>query len=346
MSTQTKTAFGLTGALILVCTAAIIVTVAVIGSNSNGATAETGATLANPTLAPTQADLLSLKSVVKYRTQAVGDVEIFYREAGNPQDPTLLLLHGFPSSSHQFRDLIPLLSADFHIIAPDYPGFGSSVAPTDYVYTFDNLGNTMVDFVNAVDLNEFSMYIFDYGAPVGFRIALGMPQQVISIVNQNGNVYSDGFNMETWAPIMAYWNNSTQENRDALRGFLTLDTTTFQYVTGAPEDRLEMIGRDGILHDQSNLDRDNEIQLDLFLSYASNVEQYPAWQEYMRDFEPNVLAIWAKNDIFFTPAGAEAHKRDVPNVQIEFVDAGHFALETHAIEIAQSIRTFLLSNVF
>lgn len=276
-----------------------------------------------------------------YHTETVGEVNVFYRESGNPENPTLLLLHGFPSSSHQYRDLIPLLSDEFHIIAPDYPGFGYTTVNSDsYNYTFDNLGATMGDFVDSLNLTNFSMYIFDYGAPVGFRIALRYPERVDSIVTQNGNAYEEGFNFEFWAPIMAYWNNNTQENRDALRGFLTMDTTRFQYVTGAPADRLDRIGEDAIHHDQAILDRDNEIQLDLFRDYRTNVQQYPEWHAYLREYKPNMLAVWAVNDPFFPAPGARAFAQDVPDIKIEFIDAGHFALETHAPEVAMSIRNF------
>ncbi len=277
-----------------------------------------------------------------YHTQTVGDVEVFYREAGPKDAPVILLLHGFPSSSHQFRNLIPLLADNYRVIAPDYPGFGSTVAPArgEYTYSFDQLGETMLGFTDALGLEQYSMYVFDYGAPVGFRLATANPERITAIISQNGNVYEEGLT-EAWNPLRAYWKSDTQEDRDALRGVLTHETTQWQYYTGAPDARKHLVSPDAIAHDQAILDRDAEIQLDLFSSYKTNVSEYPAWQAYLKEHQPPVLAIWAKNDPFFGPAGAEAFKRDVPDVQVEFVDAGHFALETHVKEIAHSIRTFL-----
>lgn len=277
-----------------------------------------------------------------YRTQTVDDVEVFYREAGAADAPVLLLLHGFPSSSHQYRELIPLLADQYRVIAPDYPGFGSTVAPPrgEYEYTFDNLAETIGGFTEALQLDSYAMYVFDYGAPVGFRLATENPERITAIISQNGNAYEAGIS-DAWGPIKAYWNEDSQENRDALRGLLKAETTTWQYTTGAPADRVARISPDSIAHDQAILDRDAEIQLDLFQSYATNVAAYPEWQAYLKEHQPPVLAIWGKNDPFFPPAGAEAFKRDVPDAIVEFVDAGHFPLETHLPEIAGRIRSFL-----
>ena len=277
-----------------------------------------------------------------YRTQPVGNVDVFYREAGPVDAPVILLLHGFPSSSHMFRNLIPQLADQYRVIAPDLPGFGSTVAPQrgEYNYTFDNLAKTIDGFTEAIGLERFAIYVFDYGAPVGFRIAAAHPERITAIISQNGNAYEEGLT-EGWAPIRAYWENDTQENRDALRSLLTRQTTEFQYTSGVPEDRKHRISPDSINHDQAILDRDAEIQLDLFGDYKTNVATYPQWQAYLRQHQPPVLAIWGKNDPFFGPSGAEAFKRDVPHSQVELLDAGHFTLETHSTEVAARIRSFL-----
>ena len=277
-----------------------------------------------------------------YHTQAVDNVEVFYRQAGAADAPVLLLLHGFPSSSHQFRELIPLLAKKYRVIAPDYPGFGSTKAPGrgDYDYTFDNIAKTIEGFTEALELDRYAMYVFDYGAPVGFRLATSHPESITAIITQNGNAYDEGLS-DAWAPIRAYWNEDSKANRDALRSLLHVDTTTWQYNAGTPEDRLNRISPDSIAHDQAILDRDADIQLDLFKSYVSNVELYPTWQAYLRENQPPILAIWGKNDPFFPPAGAMAFKRDVESAQVELIDAGHFPLETHLAEMAQSITVFL-----
>lgn len=278
----------------------------------------------------------------RYNTVKVDDVEVFYREAGAADAPVLLLLHGFPSSSHQYRNLIPLLAHKYRVIAPDLPGFGSTKAPSrgEYEYTFDQLGKTITNFVNVLKLDKYAMYVFDYGAPVGFRLAIAHPERVTAIISQNGNVYEEGIT-NAWEPIKAYWNSGSDENRNALRGLLKMETTQWQYTQGAPDDRKHLISPDAVAHDQSNLDRNPEVQLDLFYSYRTNVSQYPQWQDYLKKNQPPVFAIWAKNDPFFGPAGAEAFKKDVPNAKIEFVDAGHFALETHVVEFADRIDAFL-----
>ena len=279
---------------------------------------------------------------ITYRTGEVDDVKIFYREAGPPDAPALLLLHGFPSASHMFRDLIPLLADRFHLVAPDLPGFGQSDMPSrdDFTYTFDNLATRIDRFTEIIGLQRFAIYIFDYGAPVGLRIAVKHPERITAIISQNGNAYEEGLS-EGWNPIQAYWREPTQANRDALRNFLTPETTRFQYTHGVADPSL--VSPDGSSLDDHYLARPgaHEVQLDLFLDYASNVALYPAFQAYFRNHQPPFLAIWGKKDPFFLPAGAEAFKRDIPNADVRFLDTGHFALETHAAEIAAAIRAVI-----
>jgi pimeloyl-ACP methyl ester carboxylesterase len=281
-------------------------------------------------------------SPITYRTVQVDDVKIFYREAGQPDAPALLLLHGFPSASHMFRDLIPLLADRFHLVAPDLPGFGQSDMPSrnDFTYTFDNLAKVIGGFTEVIDLQRFAIYIFDYGAPVGLRIATKHPERITAILSQNGNAYDEGLS-EGWNPIQAYWREPSQANRDALRSFLTPETTRFQYTHGVADPSL--ISPDGSALDDHYLARPgaHEVQLDLFLDYASNVALYPAFQDYFRAHQPRLLAVWGKNDPFFLTAGAEAFKRDIRGAEVRFFDTGHFALETHAAEIALAIRDFL-----
>jgi pimeloyl-ACP methyl ester carboxylesterase len=281
-------------------------------------------------------------SPITYRTVQVDDVKIFYREAGQPDAPALLLLHGFPSASHMFRDLIPLLADRFHLVAPDLPGFGQSDMPSrnDFTYTFDNLAKVIGGFTEVIGLQRFAIYIFDYGAPVGLRIATKHPERITAILSQNGNAYDEGLS-EGWNPIQAYWREPSQANRDALRSFLTPETTRFQYTHGVADPSL--ISPDGSALDDHYLARPgaHEVQLDLFLDYASNVALYPAFQDYFRAHQPRLLAVWGKNDPFFLPAGAEAFKRDIRGAEVRFFDTGHFALETHAAEIALAIRDFL-----
>ncbi|MEM9303297.1 MAG: alpha/beta hydrolase [Pseudomonadota bacterium] len=285
---------------------------------------------------------MSNSILVHYRTEAVDDVDVFYREAGSPDAPAILLLHGFPSSSHMFRDLMPRLADDYRVIAPDLPGFGSTVVgeASDYRFTFDRLAETIAAFTDAIGLDRFALYVFDYGAPVGFRIAAAQPERITAIVTQNGNAYDEGLT-DAWAPIRAYWETSSTENRDALRPLLAPDTTRWQYTEGVPAELQSRVSPDAPAHDQAILDRDNELQLDLFLDYRSNVARYPEWQAYLRTQRPPVLAIWGQNDPFFGPAGAEAFRRDVPDAEVAFLDTGHFALETHGVEIADRIRRFL-----
>jgi pimeloyl-ACP methyl ester carboxylesterase len=283
---------------------------------------------------------------VTYQTINVNGINIFYREAGKKGAPTLLLLHGFPSSSHMFRNLIPLLAEHFHLVAPDFPGFGQSDLPSrnDFKYTFANLAGVISDFTEKIGLKKFAIYIFDYGSPVGLRLALQHPERIQAIVSQNGNAYKEGLS-EGWNPIRAYWQDPSQANRDALRMMLTPQTTTFQYVHGVPDQKL--VSPDGQSLDNYYLARPgaDEAQLDLFLDYANNVALYDDFQAYFRANKPPLLAIWGKNDPFFLPAGAEAFQRDLPAAEIQFLDTGHFALETHCDEIADRIIKFLKKSL-
>ena len=281
-------------------------------------------------------------TAIKYRTVSVDGLKIFYREAGAANVPALLLLHGFPSASHMFRDLIPLLADRFHIIAPDLPGFGQSDMPArgQLKYTFDNIAGVIDRFTEVVGLDRFAVYVFDYSAPTGFRIAVKHPERITAIISQNGNAYEEGLS-DGWNPIRAYWQESSQANRDALRAFLAPETTRWQYTHGVTDERT--VSPDGQSLDNFYLARPgaDEVQLDLFGNYKSNVALYPAFQDYFRTHRPPFLAVWGKNDPFFLPAGADAFKRDIPGAVIRFFDTGHFALETHAEEIAAAIRDFL-----
>jgi pimeloyl-ACP methyl ester carboxylesterase len=278
---------------------------------------------------------------VSYHTKQVGDVEVFYREAGPAGAPVILLLHGFPTSGHMFRDLIPALADSYRVIAPDLPGFGNTVAPTraKFEYSFDHLAEVIGGFVDAVGLTRFALYIFDYGAPTGLRLAITHPERVTAIIAQNGNAYVEGFSKD-WEPWQAYWRDPTSANRDACRASLSDEAIRFQYEHGAPA---ELIAPDGYNLDIAYMDRPEarEIQLDLILSYRTNVALYPNFQKYFREHRPPLLAVWGRNDPFFLPPGAEAYKRDIPNAEVHFLDTGHFALETHHTEIAALIRDFL-----
>lgn len=277
--------------------------------------------------------------MIHYRTAAVGDHQIFYREAGDPNQTSLLLLHGFPSSSHMFRNLIPLLSDRFHIVAPDLPGFGFSQSPprSQFKYTFDNLATVIKAFTEVVRLQRYALYVFDYGAPVGYRLAMRHPDRVTAIVSQNGNAYKEGLS-DAWDPIRRYWAEPTTKNREVVRdALLTFEGTRWQYTHGVANP--EMIAPESYTLDAALLERpgNKDIQLDLFLDYASNLTLYPVFQKYFRDAKPPLLAIWGKHDPFFIPPGAEAYRRDNPNAVVEFLDTGHFALETHFEEIARAI---------
>jgi len=284
--------------------------------------------------------------MIRYRTASVGDHEIFYREAGKAEHPSLLLLHGFPSSSHMFRNLIPLLADRFHVIAPDLPGFGFTAikAGSSFKYSFDNLAKAIEQFTDKIGLNRYAIYVFDYGAPVGFRLATSRPDRVTAIISQNGNAYEEGLS-QGWNPIQAYWREPTEANRAALRAFLTPETTKWQYVEGVSNQ--ELVAPESYALDSALLARpgNDEIQLDLFLDYASNVAMYPKFHQYFAKHRPPFLATWGNKDPFFLPAGAEAFRRDLPNADIRFFDTGHFALETHAAEIASAIGDFWEKNV-
>ena len=276
---------------------------------------------------------------IQYRTRNVDGINIFYREAGTPSAPKLLLLHGFPSASHMFRDLIPLVADRFHVIAPDLPGFGKSDMP-GAPHTFDRIAQVIDRFTELLGFERYAVYVFDYGAPTGFRLAVKHPERITAIVSQNGNAYEEGLS-GGWDPIRAYWQDPSAAHREALRGFLTPETTIWQYTHGVSDPAL--VSPDGYSLDNYYLTRPGmtELQLDLFGDYKSNVALYPTFQKYFRTHKPPFLAIWGRNDPFFLPPGAEAFKRDMPEAVIRFLDTGHFALETHATEIAAAIREFL-----
>ncbi len=280
--------------------------------------------------------------MIHYRTVDTGGHRVFYREAGEPENPTVLLLHGFPTASHMFRNLIPLLVDRYHVVAPDLPGFGNTVSPPrgQFDYTFDNLARVIGGFVEKVGLSRYALYVFDYGAPIGYRLAVAHPERVAAIVSQNGNAYEEGLS-DGWNPIRAYWQDASQANRDALRAFLTPESTIWQYTHGVPD--TTAVSPDGYSLDSFYMVRPGaaEVQLDLFGDYKSNVALYPTFQQYFRTHRPRLLAIWGKNDPFFLPAGAEAYRRDIPDAEVRFLDTGHFALETHSAEIGAAMRDFL-----
>jgi len=281
-------------------------------------------------------------SATRYRSADVDGLKIFYREAGAADAPVLLLLHGFPSAGHMFRDLIPLLADRFRVVAPDLPGFGQSDMPSraTFTYAFDRIADVIDRFTEVVGLRRFAIYVFDYGAPTGFRIAARHPDRIIAIISQNGNAYEEGLS-DGWNPIRAYWQEPSQANRDALRALLKPEATRWQYTHGVADET--MVSPDGQSLDNFYLARPgaDEIQLDLLGDYKSNVALYPSFHSYFRTHTPPLLAVWGKNDPFFVPPGAEAFKRDIPQAVVRFFDTGHFALETHAVEIAAAIREFL-----
>ncbi|MFC4209818.1 alpha/beta fold hydrolase [Pedobacter lithocola] len=279
---------------------------------------------------------------IHYRSVTVDGLKLFYREAGPEKAPVLLLLHGYPTSSHMFRNLIPQLSEKYHVIAPDLPGFGNSSAPDhkEFNYTFDNLAEVMQGFIDQLTLDRFAIYIFDYGAPVGLRLAVANPDKITGIISQNGNAYEEGLSKE-WDPIQRYWKDPSQANRDALKDFVSKEATWFQYHQGVSDPSL--IAPEAYLLDQQLLDRPGniEIQLDLVKDYRSNVAMYPDFHKYFRKYQPKLLLVWGDKDPYFLPAGAEAYKKDLPNADLKFFDTGHFALETHAKEIGSNILLFM-----
>lgn len=269
-------------------------------------------------------------------------INVFYREAGPANAPVILLLHGFPTSSFQYRELMPLLSDKYRVIAPDLPGFGFTEVPAErnYTYTFDALAATMQVFLEALHLQRYAMYVFDYGAPTGLRLAMAHPERVAAIVTQNGNAYEDGLG-DAWAPIRLYWSEPTEEHRNVVREALSPAGLRSQYVDGTPDPAL--VKPEGYTLDAAMLARPGnmEIQLDLFLDYRNNVALYPAFQEYFRKSQPPLLAIWGEHDAFFIPPGAKAFQRDLPKAQVQMLNTGHFALETHVIEVADAMKKFL-----
>jgi pimeloyl-ACP methyl ester carboxylesterase len=280
-----------------------------------------------------------------HRVEADG-IQIFHRVAGDAGAPVLLLLHGFPASSFMFRDLMLRLADFYRVIAPDLPGFGFTEVPEKrkYTYSFDALANTVQAFTDALSLNHYAIYVFDYGAPTGFRLAMSHPERITAIISQNGNAYEEGLG-DAWEPIRTYWSAPTSENREVVRqNILNLEGTRWQYTHGVTNP--ESVHPESYTLDAALLERpgNRDIQLDLFLDYASNVKLYPKFQEYLRKSKPPLLAIWGKNDPFFVPAGAEAFRIDLPNAQVQFLDTGHFATETHSVEIAAAIREFLGAN--
>jgi pimeloyl-ACP methyl ester carboxylesterase len=277
---------------------------------------------------------------VVLRRAEVGEVSVFYREAGDPERTAILLLHGFPTSSHQFRDLIPRLADRYHLIAPDLPGFGFTAVAEGFDYSFAKLAEVMAAFTDAIGLTRYAIYIFDYGAPVGLRLALARPDAVTAIVSQNGNAYEEGLS-DGWEPTRAYWADPSPANRETMRGMLTLETTRWQYTHGAPDET--QVAPEAYWLDYALMSRpgNDDIQLGLIADYVSNVALYPRIHDYFRTHKPSLLAVWGVGDPFFLPAGAEAFRRDLPEAEVHFLDAGHFALETHGREIADLMRDFL-----
>jgi pimeloyl-ACP methyl ester carboxylesterase len=289
--------------------------------------------------------LLGIPHTSIHKIEADG-VRVFYREAGDTKTPVVLLLHGFPASSFMFRELIPRLASDYRLIAPDLPGFGFTEVPAEreYAYSFDGLASTIEAFTEALKIDRYAIYVFDYGAPVGFRLAMAHPDRVRAIISQNGNAYEEGLG-DSWGPIRKYWAEPTAENREVIRkNILTFEGTRWQYTHGVREP--DRVPPESYTLDAALLERpgNKDIQLDLFLNYASNVKLYPKFQEYFRKSKPPLLAIWGKNDPFFTPAGAEAFRKDLPDAKVQFLDTGHFAVETDVVEIAAAIKDFLAAN--
>lgn len=281
-------------------------------------------------------------TAVHYRYAEADGVKVFYREAGDPKAPTVLLLHGFPTSSFMYRNLIPLLADRYHVIAPDLPGFGLTEAPdrAHYAYTFDRLATSVDAFTRTLGLKRYAIEVFDYGAPVGWRLAAAHPERITAIVTQNGNAYEEGLSAG-WNPIQTYWKEPADAHRQALREFLTLDAIKWQYTHGVTDTSLVAPETYALDFSQVSRPGNGDIQLDLFLDYANNVAKYPSFHEYFRKYQPPLLAVWGKHDPFFLPPGAEAFRRDLPKAEVKFYDTGHFALETHGAEIGADIHRFL-----
>lgn len=308
---------------------------------SNSATETSGLPSTTLTAGVSAADLQ-----VHHRFEQVGDVKVFYREAGPRHAPTVLLLHGYAASSFMYRNLIPVLADGYRVIAPDLPGFGFTEAPArgQYDYTFDQLAKTIGQFTRQLGLDRYAMQVFDYGAPVGWRLATEHPARISAIISQNGNAYEEGLG-PGWAPIQKYWKDPSRANRDALREFATPASIRWQYLEGVPDQTLVALDAIALESHLASRPGNAEVQLDLLLDYASNVEKYPEFQAYFRKHQPPLLAVWGKNDPFFLPAGAEAWERDIPGADVRFYDTGHLALETHGAEIGAVIRRFLDKNV-
>ena len=298
-------------------------------------------------MSATQSATSSSAERIHYKNASIDGLNIFYREAGSAARPAIVLLHGFPSSSHMYRDLIPQLAVHYHVIAADLPGFGYSSQPaiSDFAYTFDHLAEVIDRFLDTIGLTRYSIYVHDYGSPVGFRLFLKHPERIEAIISQNGNAYTEGLSPFWAETIEPYWKSKTPETEAKARALLTLESTRFQYTTGVQNP--EFINPDSYFFDQATLDRpgNQEIQLALFYDYQNNVKQYPQWHETLRKHQPPLLAVWGKNDPIFLPAGAEAFRRDVPGAEVHFLDTGHFALEDHAGPIAQHILRFLQAHV-
>lgn len=290
----------------------------------------------------TKAAAIERGAATRYRTVKIDDLDIFYREAGDPSKPAIVLLHGFPTSSHMFRNLMPRLAKDYYVVAPDYPGFGYSSAPkiSEYDYTFENLSNVIEKFVGSVGIKKYNLYVQDYGAPIGYRLAVRSPEKVQGLIVQNGNAYEEGLR-EFWNPFKAYWKEQTADNAKVLLGFLTLDITKWQYTHGTRNPG--GIAPDNWTVDQYLLDRagNKEIQLKLFMDYGTNPPLYPKWQAYFRQHQPPTLIVWGKNDYIFPAEGAEPYKRDLKNIEFHLLNTGHFALEEDSETIGQKMLDFL-----
>jgi pimeloyl-ACP methyl ester carboxylesterase len=287
-------------------------------------------------------------TAVQHKTVEIDGLDIFYREAGRKDAPTVLLLHGFPTSSQQYRNLIPELAENYHVVAPDYPGFGRSAMPPrdEFDYTFAAYADLIGGFTETLDLDSYSLYVMDYGAPVGYRLALNNPQAIEALIIQNGNAYKEGL-LEFWDGFRTYWNDDTAENREELRKFLNVGATEWQYTHGVPETHVERVSPDAWMVDQAYLDRpgNQEIQLDLFFDYRTNVDLYPDFQAFFRQYQPPTLIVWGKNDYIFPAEGAAPYLRDLPNAQLNLIDAGHFILESHGPEVGGIVRDFLDSTL-